>query len=365
MRSAGLWALVVLVLAMWQLPVAMAADFVHEPQLACDWFKSLGLKTTLSWSRLTDQGDHVCQYSDQFGRGPVGDLRAGKAVLDMKSKKVQIFLSIQSFSQDEDRAYEALLRFAKAFYAAQGQAYPAQLTDWLLGDSIDDMELRGVTFSQSDEELWRKQHAVAMTLSVPASAAMIQKALRKPSAAELAQQNQLQANLAARCDAAIESAEFDGKPALTVSSYKRAATKLMEGEYLFEYKQSQKQQYTCRVCADNDEGLNCGFMMGALVEFTAPDAGALPVPAELDRKCVGALQKELQGRQSQQFVDHALVKRIAVLPIHTAKSYVYQLTVAPTQDLYRCVVRKKDLTYQVDRVDGDGHFSGMAAGVMR
>ena len=215
----------------------------------------------------------------------------------------------------------------------------------------------------ADEAIWKQHSVVGFTIEVPAASTAVAVALAPPSAEAKASSTGLASALAARCDAAIKSSAFDGKPVTEWSKYKRTEEQVAASQYVFKYTEPAGSAYDCRVCDDLDPKINCGFSFGALIAYRLADGTEGRVPAELERKCIGALQKQLKDPDDKQFVDLALVARISAVAAHTDKSYVYQMSVKDQSAQYRCVIRKRDLSYSVEQKRGDD-WRGLVGGAM-
>jgi hypothetical protein len=89
---------------------------------------------------------------------------------------------------------------------------------------------------------------------------------------------------------------------------------------------------------------------------------ARALPAELDRKCVYFLQKEVSRKgHTGLAIDKEMVARVQVTPEHTDSRYVFHMNLDGGE--YRCVVRKSDGDFRVERHQGND-WKGLAAGVM-
>ena len=340
-------------------------DFLAEPKAACDWFAAQSLRAQLNWSKPGADGPYFCQFADQFSAATPNYVRAGRAILDTKTGEVSIGLSIQALGGEATRAdaEAALVTFTLALYRAQGKTAPAEVLLMAGGKATAVVKLGSMVVTPADESVWKQHRVIGFTIEAPATAAAIAATQAPPSAAAQAATTGLAGALAARCDAAIKSSAFEGKPSIELSTYKRSEKQVAASQYVFEYTEPAGSAYSCRVCDDLDPKINCGFSFGALIAYGFADGKEGRVPAELDRKCVGALQKQLKNPDDKQFVDLALVARISAKEAHTEKSYVYQMSVKDESAEYRCVIRKRDLNYSVEQKRGDD-WRGLVGGVM-
>jgi hypothetical protein len=357
-----------LLLIGWLLSSASQAnDFMAQPALACDWFAQQGLRASLAWSKpKADQPYWWCQYATQFGGATPFYVRSGRAVLDEKDKKVSVALSVQAMGSDGTRAdaQKALTEFTQAFLRAQGKTYSAEIQAAVEGKAQAVKTVSGVEITPGDESIWEKHKVLGFSLSSAATPQVLAAAALGPSAASKANEAQLEKTLGDRCDAAIRSASFEGKPSVDFSAYKRSGKKASESQYVFDYSEAGGSAYNCRVCDDLNPNVNCGFTMGALIAFEAKDGSNSRVPAELDRKCVGALQKQLKDPSDPRFVDIELVNNIKVDAAHTEKSYVFNLRIKDDADRYRCVIRKNDMNYSVESSADGRDWRGLVGGRM-
>jgi hypothetical protein len=64
------------------------------------------------------------------------------------------------------------------------------------------------------------------------------------------------------------------------------------GNYLFEFKQPDGSSFFCQICDDHDDRTQC-LSLGLNLSHRPAQGEQRQLPAELDRKCVYYLQKEL------------------------------------------------------------------------
>lgn len=346
-------------------PVWAASDFLQQPAAACEWFAAQGLRAQLAWSKPQPDGPFWCQYATQFSSSLSTPVKAGRAVLDAATGKVALALTIQALGEvDQAGANAALQQFARDFLQAQGRVASPALDKLLAGGGETKLLEGQTTITLAEPGLWNTHKVVAVTFEAPASADLLQAAAKGPDPAQVASEAQLEKTLAARCDAAIDAAAFEGKPAAAVAAMQRKSRKASEGQYVFDYGDAAGNNYNCRVCDDLNPKLSCGGSLGALLQFNPKQGDSRRVPAELSRKCTSALQKALKPRDDGQFIDLDLVRRISVAEAHSDKSWIYLLQVAGREDRFRCVVRKRDLEYSLDRQGNDGGWSGIVGGSM-
>ena len=165
-------------------------------------------------------------------------------------------------------------------------------------------------------------------------------------------------NLRERCLAAIETNEI--LPAKRETLKENVMNlELGGGNYHFEFAKSDGSKYFCQMCDDTNPAVDCG-MLGLRLIFRPGEGEAQDLPAELDRKCSYFLQKELQEPGAR--IDHALVDRMQIDAKHTDTRWVYSIHVDEKE--YRCVIRKSDGSFRVERKDGEDDWRALAAGTM-
>jgi hypothetical protein len=158
-----------------------------------------------------------------------------------------------------------------------------------------------------------------------------------------------------RCLAAITAS---GEPAAPKPSAENAYD-AGPGNYLFEFKQPDGGSFFCQICDDLDDRTQC-LSLGLTLSHRPAQGEQRQLPAELDRKCVTYLQKEL-GPTGSMEINKSLVERIKVTPSHTDARYVFRMDLS--MDEYRCVIRKSDGNFLVERHTG-AEWRPIAAGVM-
>ena len=163
------------------------------------------------------------------------------------------------------------------------------------------------------------------------------------------------AAMRARCLAAVAES---GKP----SAAKPAAENAYDagpGNYLFEFKQPEGGSFFCQICDDSaTECLNLGLELS----FRPAQGEQERLPAELDRKCVYFLQKEVTKKhRGTMKIDQEIVDRVQVTATHTDARFVYRMALDKAE--YRCVIRKSDGNFLVERQQGS-EWRPIAAGLM-
>ena len=119
--------------------------------------------------------------------------------------------------------------------------------------------------------------------------------------------------------------------------------------------------FVCQACDDMDPKVQCGTM-GVMLSFRGVDGSHLKLPAEIRQKCEYFLQEETMSGHAGVFIDQAIVRRIRTREVPNDKRYVYEHELDGAS--YRCVVRKSDLTFSLERRQADGTWRGMIGGFM-
>ena len=123
-----------------------------------------------------------------------------------------------------------------------------------------------------------------------------------------------------------------------------------EGGYLFQWELAGRGTLSCQLCDADNRDYNCASL-GLQLSFKPTDADLRDLPAELDRKCVDVLQKDVGDPGPDRWIDHDVVQRIGVEAGHTETRWVYRMTLDGEE--YRCVIRKSDGRWRVERRDGE------------
>lgn len=130
--------------------------------------------------------------------------------------------------------------------------------------------------------------------------------------------------------------------------------------YLFTYLQSDG-EFVCKVCGPQVPRNTCSAL-GLDLSFGQPGQPHRDLPAELDLKCIDALQSGLRQPGTTREVDHGHAARVALTPQHTATRWVYAMAVDGAE--YRCVIRRHDMGYLLDR-KVKGEWKSLASGRMQ
>lgn len=160
-----------------------------------------------------------------------------------------------------------------------------------------------------------------------------------------------------RCVAAIGAS---GLPA-DVKALHETAIPLAESGFLFQFADAAGATFSCQICDDGNPANHACGSIGLELSWRPKDGEMKRLPAELDRKCIYFLQKEVKPREEALFIDHAIVKRIDVSADHTDTRWVYKMELDGNP--FRCVIRKSDGNFRVERQTGDD-WRPIAAGVL-
>jgi len=334
---------------------ATAADMFDQPKALCEYFESLGMKTQFRWGPAPQGNAYVCQYADEFG-GSTRFVRGAHVYVDPDSGKVGIALSLQGFQLVRGEAIDTMKAYATKFFEARGQAMPAGLADAIAADGDESRNVGGLELSGYGAETWQKQRAVGFSLSRKAGASLLASLKQSVTRAERGREAQVRDALVARCR---KSAGESGRTA-DAAKLKSAVTPLSASRILVKLTDAQG-EFSCQVCDDTDPGVNCGTM-GLQLSHKGADGESINLPAELGRKCEYTLQKEISTATDGSFIDHALVARIKTREVPNDKRYVFEHEV--DGQTFRCVIRKSDLNFTLERRIGDDKWRGMIGGVM-
>jgi len=164
------------------------------------------------------------------------------------------------------------------------------------------------------------------------------------------------AGMRARCLASVKESGLAPDP----KALKETAFEIPTPNYMFEFKQADG-SFFCQVCDTVEAPADCPDL-GLRLSFRPATGEARDLPAELDRKCMYVLQKEAQPRNAgPPVIFRSIVERIQIRPAHTDARYVYLMDLDGGE--YRCVIRKSDGEYKVDRHQGE-EWRPIAAGRM-
>jgi hypothetical protein len=166
-----------------------------------------------------------------------------------------------------------------------------------------------------------------------------------------------QAVLHDRCVAAINAS---GQPA-DVKALHETTIALGESGFLFQFADAAGATFSCQICDDANPAVHACGSIGLELTWRPKEGELKRLPAELDRKCVYFLQKEMKAHEEALFIDHAIVKRIQVNADHTDTRWVYKMEL--DGNAFRCVIRKSDGNFRVERQNGDD-WRPIAAGIL-
>lgn len=164
-----------------------------------------------------------------------------------------------------------------------------------------------------------------------------------------------------RCTAAIAAS---GQAADAKAPAQTMNVPLGEQGFLFQFTDAGGGVYSCQICDDGNPAVHACGEIGLDLSYWPKDGEMKRLPAELEKKCVYFLQKEVNQRAhpgSNPFIDHALVQRIHSSAEHTDTRWVYNMQL--DGGAYRCVVRKNDGNFRVEQQNG-ADWKPIAAGVL-
>ncbi len=332
-----------------------AEDLLDQPKELCEYFASLGMKAQFQWGPVPQGEAFLCQYADEFG-GTTAYVRAARVSVDPASETVAMGLSIQGFALVRAEAIDTLETYVQATFRAQGRSLPEGLFE-AFGDLEEVTRTDGdLAVTVTGPALWEAQRVVGLSWQRTADSSLLSSLGESITPEEVDRRKLVEIQLQERCLASVEASGYtDDLDALEMSSRQLSASR-----YQFEFTGSEG-RFDCQVCDDADPSVNCGTM-GLRLSFTAPQGEPLHLPAELDRKCLYALQKEVSQATDGSFIDHELVARITTREIPNDQRYVFE------HDLdgghYRCVIRKRDMSYRLERRGGDGEWRALVGGIM-
>ena len=166
-----------------------------------------------------------------------------------------------------------------------------------------------------------------------------------------------QAVLHARCVAAIDAS---GQP-VDRTSLHETTIPMAESGFIFQFADTAGGTFSCQICDDGNPAVHACGSIGLELSYRPKDGEMKRLPAELDKKCVYFLQKEMKPHEEALFIDHDIVKRIQVTADHTDTRWVYKMELDGNP--YRCVIRKSDGNFRVERQKGDD-WRPIAAGIL-
>ena len=156
-----------------------------------------------------------------------------------------------------------------------------------------------------------------------------------------------------RCRAALS------ENGVAAGSKETMAVAMGNSGWLFQYGTPDGGTWSCQVCDDGDPAAECGSM-GLTLSLRPAEGEMRHVPAELDRKCVYMLQKEVKPRTDERFIAHEIAARVKVTERKNESRYLFDMSLDGGS--YRCVIRKSDGSFRVERQEGE-EWRPIAAGV--
>jgi hypothetical protein len=331
-----------------------ADDFLDTPKSLCSYFASLGMKAQYQWGPAPKGDAYLCQYADEFG-GNAQFVRGARVYVSPKSKNVGVGLSIQGFSLVRAEAADILNDYANAMYQTYNQKLPSSVSDAIAHSDIKTVKEGIYSVKTYGIKAWESQRVVGASWTRQATDKQLASLNQSITPEESIKRSTVQENLEKRCQKAVEASGMSENP----SVLKMTTELLSASRYLVKFS-ADKSSFSCQVCDDTDPNINCGTM-GLMLSHTDQDNNQVSLPAEMDRKCVFSLQKALSSRTSS-FIDHELVKRIKTSEVLNDKRYVYKHEIEG--QFFRCVIRKKDMNYRIERqIEGD-KWKSLNTGIM-
>jgi len=158
----------------------------------------------------------------------------------------------------------------------------------------------------------------------------------------------MQDTLHDRCVAAIAASGKNADP----KALKVQVTPTGTTGFFFQFEDAAGGTFFCQICDDeNPAALDSCGSIGLRLSYRPKDGDGSDLPAELEKKCAYFLQKEVNPRKDPHSTDLAMIKRVHITPDHTDKRWVYQMELDGKP--YRCVIRKSDGDFSVDRKNGE------------
>lgn len=336
------------------LPV-FAQDFVSDPKAFCRFLEKEGLNAQFAWGETQPgSGAYLCQYAGRPMGGSV-QLPIGKAQLDVKSGALDLTLSVMGLGgMVRVEARDALAVHVETFYRLNGHTVPPRVQEILAGELPGEHAVGSYRVTYVGDP-WANTRTVRLTFSSQLSDAALAAATEPAGAPQAAATQDVVAQLDQRCVKAIESSGQAAQPA----TWTRGSTPMGAYGHLFTYRQPDG-EFVCTVCAPQVRGSACASL-GLSLSFGQPGQAHRELPAELDLKCIDALQSGLRRRGSVHVVDHGHAARVVVTPQHTDTRWVFALAVDGAD--YRCVIRRQDGGYLLDR-KVHGEWKSLASGRM-
>lgn len=333
---------------------AWAQDFAADPKAFCNHLGRSGLIAQMEWREVQAGSNiYMCKYADRMGSAT--HARIGTALLDVPSKSLSLTVSVMGVGSNVRlEARDALVPFVRDVFAAQGKAVPAGVLEALASERADEWVVGEQRFAYMGSQ-WSDSRTVSLKMTVSPGAASLARATAAPSPAVQAAAADVQGRLDQRCTKAIQTSGRPSQPAL----WKRQSYAMGAYGYVFMYEQPDG-EFVCQACDEDANGSDCP-VLGVRLSFGPPGGYHADVPAELDRKCLDALQSSLRPRGAHKGVNFDLVRRVQVSPQHTDARWVYALQVDGAE--YRCVIRRQDMSYAVDRKAGV-EWKSVALGTM-
>ena len=159
-------------------------------------------------------------------------------------------------------------------------------------------------------------------------------------------------------DRCLKAIAESGEAAAT-AKFTETAIPVGNNAFLFQFA-APDGTFFCQINDDMNPELDFGAM-GLNLSFRGTTGDNRQLPAELDKKCLYFLQKEVGLHANPLDVDHDLVNRTKVTPAHTDARWAYQMQL--DDQAYRCVIRKSDGTFRVEHQQG-AEWRALAAGLL-
>jgi hypothetical protein len=161
-----------------------------------------------------------------------------------------------------------------------------------------------------------------------------------------------------RCLAAIDGA---GVPAERSALKETLSVPISAHQHLFQFTGGDGAVFSCQLCDDANPQAQCP-PQGIDLAYRPAGGELRRLPAELDRKCVLGLVRELGPPEARMTIRHDLVARTVVQARHSDSRWVYELGLDDVA--YRCVIRRSDGSFRIERRDGPDDWHALAAGTL-